>query len=331
MANEWEIKQQICQMGRRMYEKGFVAANDGNISVRLGDGRYLCTPTGVSKGFLKPEDIAVVDDSGAQIGGAGERTSEILLHLEIFHELPEINAVCHAHPPHATAFAVAGMDLPSCVLPEVEIFIGQVPLARYDTPGSKDFAETLLPHLRNKANTILLANHGAVACDKNLEQAYFHLETLDMYCRILLLAKEIGKVKQLPEPKVRELLDIKQGLGIADPRLDDGQVCTLAGSDEFLRGFSTVAIAQHDADADGHGRGSGIAGAPSQAGQPQPMPAPRPTRRAIVQGRTLAADGSLGSSSETAHRRAEEDEIERLVQLITDQVVHGSAVANAER
>jgi L-fuculose-phosphate aldolase len=325
MANEWELKRQICDIGQRMYNKGFVAANDGNISYRIGDGRYLCTPTGVSKGFLKPQDICVVDDTGKQLEGGKPRTSEILLHLEIFHELPEISAVAHAHPPHATAFAVAGMTLPSCVLPEVEIFIGQVPIAEYDTPGSKTFAETILPHLRNKANTILLANHGAVACDKSLEQAYFHLETLDMYCRILLLSKQVGNIRQLPEPKVRELLDLKQRLGIDDSRLEaGGQLCTLAGSDEFMKGFSMTAISQHAADADGHGRGQGIAGAPSQAGQPQPLPAPQSTFPATVAGRRIEA---LGASSDTARARSTEDEIERLVQLITDQIVQSQGAA----
>jgi L-fuculose-phosphate aldolase len=222
MAQEREIKKQICEIGRRIYERGYVAANDGNISVRVGKGRYLCTPTGMSKGFLKPSDIAVVDDTGRQIGGDKPRTSEILLHLEIFHELPEINAVVHAHPPHATAFAVAGIEPPVNVLPEVEIFLGKIPLAQYDTPGSKDFAKTILPHLRDKANTILLANHGAVACDKTLEQAYFHLETLDMYCQILILARQLGDIQHLPNHKVRELLEIKKKMGIDDPRLEGG-------------------------------------------------------------------------------------------------------------
>jgi len=321
MMSEWELKRQICEIGRRIYQSGFVAANDGNISVRVGNGRYLCTPTGVSKGFLKPTDIAVVNDAGKQVEGPMPRTSEILLHLEIFHELEWVNAVVHAHPPHATAFAVAGVDVPSCILPEVEIFIGQVPLAEYDTPGGKNFAETILPHLRNKANTILLANHGAVACDSTLEKAYYHMETLDMYCRILLLSKGIGNVQQLPDQKVRELMDLKKQMGIADPRLDgDGQLCSLSGSDEFLRGFSTRAIPQHTTDANGHGRGDGIADLPSQAGEPQPMPAssagPFP---AVVAGRPIS-----GSSSATAQRRAADDEIERLVQLITDQIVAGS-------
>ncbi len=321
MISEWEMKRQICEIGRRIYQSGFVAANDGNISVRMGNGRYLCTPTGVSKGFLKPTDIAVVNDTGRQVEGDKPRTSEILLHLEIFHELDWVNAVVHAHPPHATAFAVAGVDVPSCILPEVEIFIGQVPLADYDTPGSKDFAETILPHLRNKANTILLANHGAVACDTTLEQAYYHLETLDMYCKILLLSKEIGNVQQLPEQKVRELLDLKAKMGIADSRMDgDGEICSLSGSDEFLRGFSTRAIPQHSCDANGHGRGNGIAGMPSQNGEPQPLPAgPAGPFPAVVAGRAIA-----GSSSATARRRDMDDEVERLVQLITDQIVAGS-------
>ncbi len=321
MMSEWEMKRQICEIGRRIYQSGFVAANDGNISVRMGNGRFLCTPTGVSKGFLKPTDIAVVNDAGQQVEGALPRTSEILLHLEIFHELDWVNAVVHAHPPHATAFAVAGVDVPSKILPEVEIFIGQVPLADYDTPGSPDFAATILPHLRNKANTILLANHGAVACDTTLEKAYYHMETLDMYCKILLLSKEIGSVQQLPDQKVRELLALKQKMGIDDPRLDcDGEVCSLSGSDEFLRGFSTRAIPQHSPDANGHGRGNGIAGMASQNGQPQPLPdKPAGPFPAVVAGRPIA-----GSSSATARRRAADDEIECLVQLITDQIVAGS-------
>jgi L-fuculose-phosphate aldolase len=273
----------------------------------------------VSKGFMKPSDIAVVDDAGKQLGGPKPRTSEILLHLQIYHELPEINAVVHAHPPHATAFAIAGVALPNCILPEVELFIGQVPLAEYDTPGSKDFAETILPHLRKRANTILLANHGAVACDKTLEQAYFHMETLDQYCRILLLAREIGRVRQISGPHMAELMALKQKMGLSDPRSGcEGEACRLAGSDEFLRGFSQRAIPQHVADANGHGRGYGIAGADSQAGQPQPAPpaaAPPPPPGAP------GPAGPMGSSSGTVRKRALDDEVETLTQIITDRIV----------
>jgi L-fuculose-phosphate aldolase len=319
MVNEWKLREDICRIGRRLWEKSYVAANDGNISVRAGKGRFLCTPTLVSKGFMKPADIALVDDRGEQLAGDKPRTSEILLHLEIYHELPEINAVVHAHPPHATAFAIAGMQLPNCILPEVEIFIGQVPIAEYDTPGSQDFARTILPHLRNKANTILLANHGAVCCDKTLEQAYFHMETLDQYCRILLLAREVGKVRQLPESKMRELLEIKAGLGLGDPRMAcEGEACTLCGSDEFLRGFSERAIPQHTAGADGHGRGYGIEGKESESGRPQP--APTPASAAGGAAANLRPAG-LGSSSKTVQQRTMADEVERLTQLITDRIV----------
>jgi L-fuculose-phosphate aldolase len=217
--DEMQLREQICEMGRRMYAKGYVAANDGNISCRLAPGRFLCTPTMVSKGFMSPDDICIVDDTGRQLAGPKQRTSEILLHLEIYHELDGINAVCHAHPPHATAFAIAGVAPPTCVLPEVELFLGPIPLAPYETPGSKDFARTILPHLRNHANTILLANHGVVACDKDLESAYWHLETLDMYCQMILLAKQAGNINRLEDAKVRELLALKQRLGITDPRL----------------------------------------------------------------------------------------------------------------
>lgn len=220
MFDKWRLKKLICEYGRRMYDKGFVAANDGNLSVRLGENRFLCTPTGVSKGFMTPAMIAVVDETGKQISGAIPRTSEMLMHLVVYRERPEVNAVVHAHPPHATAFAIAGTAIPSGILPEVEVLLGQVPLTRYDTPGTKDFAESITPHLRNKANTILLANHGVVAFDKDLEQAFFHLETLESYCRILLLSKQIGTPCPLPEDKMRELMAAKKKMGLDDPRME---------------------------------------------------------------------------------------------------------------
>lgn len=221
--DERQLREQICEMGRRMYARGYVAANDGNMSCRLGDGRFLCTPTMVSKGFMSADDICVVDDGGRQLQGRLPRTSEILLHLEIYRELPEVGAVCHAHPPHATAFAVAGVEPPAAVLPEVELFLGEIPLADYETPGSPDFARTILPHLRNKANTILLANHGAVSCDATIERAYWHLETLDSYCQVLLLARQLGQVRQLDVTRLAQLLDLKAALGIADRRTSGGQ------------------------------------------------------------------------------------------------------------
>jgi L-fuculose-phosphate aldolase len=216
--NESQLREQICEIGRRMYARNFVAASDGNISCRLDDGLFLCTPTMVSKGFMQPPDICTVDAQGKQLDGDRPRTSEILLHLEIYRQMPDVNAVCHAHPPHATAFAVAGIAPPTGVLQEAELFLGEIPLAAYETPGSADFARTILPHLRNRANTILLANHGAVACDATLEKAYWHLETLDTYCQILLLTRQLGNIQHISPQKLDELLQLKRRMGIADRR-----------------------------------------------------------------------------------------------------------------
>jgi L-fuculose-phosphate aldolase len=220
---EPELRARICEIGRRMYERGFVAANDGNLSCRLGGGRFLCTPANVSKGYMTPEMIAVVDEEGRQLSGPIPRTSEVMLHLAIYRERPEVSAVCHAHPPHAMAFAVAGIAPPSCILPEVETLLGRVPLSEYATPGTPGVARSIVPHLRQGANTILLASHGPVAFDKDLERAYFHLETLDTYCRILVLAKQVGEPRRLSAAEMRELLEAKKKAGLADPRIASGE------------------------------------------------------------------------------------------------------------
>ena len=153
MANELHIKEQICEIGRRVYAKGFAAANDGNISYRLNDREIICTPTMMSKGFMKPEDCCKVDYEGNQLAGVRKRSSEILLHLAVYKNRPDVQAVVHCHPPHATAFAVAGVPIPNGVLPEVEVFLGEIPTAVYETPGTQKFADTIVPHLQ-ASNTI---------------------------------------------------------------------------------------------------------------------------------------------------------------------------------
>jgi L-fuculose-phosphate aldolase len=237
MCDEDEMRRKICEIGRRMYDKGFVAANDGNISYRLGEGRFLCTPTGVSKGFMKPEDLPVVDSAGEQISGPIRRTVEVLLHLTIYDALPEANAVAHCHAPHATAFAASGMALPSAVLPEVEVLLGPVPTVGYDNPGSESISKAVRPHLKHGVNTILLANHGPVGFDKTLELAFYHLETIDMYCRMLMLIKQFGSIQRLSEKKVRQLLAAKQRMGLDDPRLHGAEVYPPAEENEYLRHF----------------------------------------------------------------------------------------------
>ncbi len=222
MAQEWELKKEICEIGRRLYEKGFAAGNDGNISFRLSDNAVLCTPTQICKGFMKPDDLCKSDLDGKQLSGKRKLTSEILLHLEIYRGDPSVKSVVHCHPPHATAFGVARVDIPSCILPEVEVFLGIVPRADYETPGDTAFSETVRPFI-GKANTIILSNHGTVSWGPTVEKAYWHTEILEAYCRMLLLAKQLGNIERLPSSKVDELLDLKERFGVGvDPRRKDG-------------------------------------------------------------------------------------------------------------
>jgi L-fuculose-phosphate aldolase len=234
--NEYKLKDQICEIGRRVYAKGFAAANDGNISVRLNDKEVLCTPTMVSKGFIKPEDLCVVDYEGKQLRGTRKRSSEILLHLAVYKNNPQVNAVVHCHPPHATAFAVAGEPIPKCVLPEVEVFLGEVPIAIYETPGTQKFADTIIPFVK-KCNTIILANHGTVTFGPDLEKAYWNSEIIDAYCRILILARQLGRVNYFTETQTKELLDLKKKLGYDDPRFGKAENCDLCGNNIIQRGY----------------------------------------------------------------------------------------------
>ncbi|HLW64569.1 MAG TPA: class II aldolase/adducin family protein [Gemmataceae bacterium] len=227
MINEFQIKQQMCEIGRRVYARGFAAANDGNITYRLNDRAILCTPTMVCKGFLKPDDICTVDYEGKQLAGKRKRTSEVMLHLAVFKNRPDVHAVVHCHPPHATAFAVAHEPIPKCILPEVEVFLGEVPVARYETPGDQRFASTILPFVKS-CNTIILANHGTVTFGPDLEKAYWNSEIIDAYCKILILAKQLGPVNYFSEEKTRELLQLKKRLGYDDPRLHNPS-CDVCG------------------------------------------------------------------------------------------------------
>jgi L-fuculose-phosphate aldolase len=229
--NEFKLKEQICEIGRRVYNRGFAAANDGNITIRLNDKEILCTPTMVSKGYMKPDDICKVDYEGKQLAGTRKRTSEVLLHLAVYRERPDVMAVVHCHPPHATAFAVAHEPIPKCILPEVEVFLGEVPVARYETPGGSKFAETITPFLKD-CNTIILANHGTVSFGPTLENAYFNTEIIDAYCRILILARQLGRINYFDEEKTRELLALKKRLGYDDVRFRD-ENCEVCGPSSF--------------------------------------------------------------------------------------------------
>jgi L-fuculose-phosphate aldolase len=238
VTGEWKLREQMCEIGRRVYAKGFAAANDGNITYRLDSERVLCTPTRVSKGFMKPDDLCIVDLEGKQLSGKRKRSSEILLHLSILKARPDVRSCVHCHPPHATAFAVAHEPVPKCILPEFEVFLGEVAISPYETPGTQAFAETVLPYVKD-TDTVLLANHGTITYGSDLEDAYFKTEIIDAYCRILLLAKQLGTINYYSDAKAAELIKIKPGLGIPDPRLERGlENCDLCGNSLFREGYS---------------------------------------------------------------------------------------------
>jgi L-fuculose-phosphate aldolase len=214
------IKVEICAVGKKLWNRQYVDGNGGNISYRIGPNEVLCTPTLVSKFDLTPDDICLVDLEGKQVAGKRPRTSEILLHLEIYKAVPEAKACVHCHPPHATAYAITGRVPPSRVIPEFEVFVGKVAVSPYETPGTKAFAETVLPYVRQH-NTVLLANHGIICWADTVTHAEWFAEVVDTYCWTLMLASQLGvPISQISEKHTADLLDIKKTIGLPDARFD---------------------------------------------------------------------------------------------------------------
>jgi L-fuculose-phosphate aldolase len=245
------LKEQICEMGRRLWQRAYVDGNGGNMAIRVGDDLALCTPTLVSKGFMKPEDLCLVDFAGNQLWGEKPRTSEILMHLQIMQRQPKAVASCHCHPPYATAYAVAGVTPPTCMIPEFEVF-ASVALAPYQTPGTPEMGK-LVADLVDQHNTILMANHGVVTWShNNLEEAYWRMEIIEAYCRTLLVAAQLGKPMQTFGPdQLKDLLNIKQKLGFVDPRFGLKE-CELCDNDEWRPGV-TCSIPPRPVESNGSG------------------------------------------------------------------------------
>lgn len=210
---EQEYRQDIVDVGKLVYQKGWVAANDGNISVRLDDNRVLCTCTGISKGMMTADDLIVCDVDGNKLEGSRERTSEIAMHLTIYQMRPDILAVVHAHPPVATGFAVAGKPLTLALLPEVIIGLGCVPLAEYGTPGTPALTEGMLPYIP-QYDAILMRNHGLVCYGEDVYKAFFKMETVEHFARITLVAELLGGPKVLSKQEVDKLIDSRTRYGI---------------------------------------------------------------------------------------------------------------------
>ena len=234
------LKEQICEMGHRLWKRAYVDGNGGNMAIRVGEDIAICTPTLVSKGSLKPEDMCLVDFEGNQLLGTKKRTSEILMHLQMMKRQPQAVATCHCHPPYATAFAVAGIAPPTCMLPEYEVFCS-VGVAPYRTPGSADMGK-LVAELTDQYNTILMANHGVVTWShNNIEEAYWRMEIIEAYCRTIVVAGQLGKpINTFTGPQMKELLNIKQSLGFVDPRFGMKE-CELCDSGDWRPGATCPA------------------------------------------------------------------------------------------
>lgn len=212
--SDLEAKQAILEVGRRMYQKGFVAANDGNISCKVGPDTLWTTCTGVSKGFMTQDMLVKMDTNGKVIMGSRKPSSEVKMHLRVYMENPEVMAVTHAHPPVATSFAIAGISLDKAILPEAVVQLGTVPIAKYATPGTQEVPDSIAPFCRDY-NGVLLANHGALSWGKDIMEAFYRLESMEYYATILMYTGNIiGKQNELSCQQVSDLVGIRKKLGI---------------------------------------------------------------------------------------------------------------------
>ncbi len=211
MITPEHLRRQLADIGRWLYERGMVAATDGNLSARLPDGNILLTPSGAAKGRMSPDDLVIVDPEGNHVFGAGKASSESAMHLYMYRARPDIGACVHSHAPHATAFAAAGRALPDNILPEVVLFVGPIALTEYAPPGTSAVPQSLVPYAADH-DAFLLRNHGLLTVGVNPEEAFHRHETVEHYARILLIAERIGSIDPIPDDDIRRLNDMRRTL-----------------------------------------------------------------------------------------------------------------------
>ena len=216
MRSEAQLRADIVEVGRRMYARGYTASNDGNISVRLDTGRLLMTPKSVCKGFMDPAMMCITDLEGKKLAGDRDPSSEMQMHLEVYRQRPDVNAVVHAHPPVATAFAVAGIPLDRAVLAEVVTTLGSVPIAEYATPSTKELPDAVRKYVKAH-DGMLLANHGALTLGADLLSAYYKMETIEHFANISFVARLLGGERLLSRDEVLRLQGLRGMYGIASP------------------------------------------------------------------------------------------------------------------
>jgi L-fuculose-phosphate aldolase len=198
------LRKQIIETGSMAYKRGYVASNDGNISARVDKNKIIVTPAGVSKGLMKPNDLVIAGLDGKAGKSRNHPTSELFMHLSIYRARPDVNGICHLHPPHATGFAVAGIPFDTDFLTEAALSLGRVELVEYGTPGTEELSSKLLPHLKN-ADVFILANHGALTLGNDIYDAYNKMEILEHSAHILLVARQLGYVNRLTGEDLKKL------------------------------------------------------------------------------------------------------------------------------
>jgi len=256
LKTEDEHRREICEVGRWIYDRGYVAATDGNISVRLDSRRILTSPTCLNKGMMAPGDLVIIDYDGGKLSGDRKPSSEMGMHLLIYRRRPDVNAICHAHPPTATGYAAAGIPLNRAILAELVVTLGCVPLARYGTPGTPELSAAIDPLVENH-DAMLLANHGVVAYGQDLLTAFFRMDTVEHSARVGLVSRMLGKQVLLSQDEVGKLLACRtshNGHATGEPpRLVTSGPATGNGS-AAMQDFSAAG-----SSAAAHGQGEGIA------------------------------------------------------------------------
>jgi len=222
---ERELRESIVEVGRLMYDRGFIAGGDGNISARLENGTILVTPTMVCKGRMTPDMIVLVDEKGQKIGGERNASSEFAMHLAVYTRRSDVHAVVHTHPPVATGFAVAGLALDKALLSEVVLTLGCIPLTQYGTPSTNELVDALVPYIPAH-DALLLANHGAVAYGRDIDHALANMETVEHFARISLVAHLLGGARQLPIDAVTKLVEVRERAGYMGDTPRTGQACS---------------------------------------------------------------------------------------------------------
>ncbi len=230
MKSELELRKAICEVGKRLYLKNLVAATDGNISIKLGPDRFLCTPSAVCKADMAPNDILVADGRGQKIAGSGKVTSEFFTHLAAYEERPEMNAVVHAHPPKAIGFTLAGISMVECVLPELVNTIGGIPTTAYATPATKEGGGVVREYIR-QCDALLMDRHGALTVGKDVWDAYYKMEKIEHAAETLLTARLLGEVRTLSPDEIEKLQAVREAYGISTKAYPcASQTCTCGGS-----------------------------------------------------------------------------------------------------